>query len=527
MKTLIGLVGFAVRAAALGAFGAVLLPTTISAAPAAPATMAPMPGMTMAPMPGMTMAPAKPAARATATPSAKPATPATATPTVSPAEVPAAVPSPAPAGSMDGMKMDGPPAGGMSTDAMHSTTDIADPMSQDGSGTAWVPKSTQMFGWMRMGARDMQMTHGAIFPRYVSAGSQRGSRRADAPNWLMFMGTHALGERAQFGYTAMLSADTLTENQTGYPLLFQTGESAYGMQLHDRQHPHDLFSELAVTYSTRLGAASSAYVYLGYPGEPALGPTAFMHRRIAYDMPDSTIGHHWQDASHIQFGVATLGFAPAANVKIEASTFTGREPNEVRTNFDRIHLDSYSTRLSWNPNDNVSTEVSYAFIKSPEALDPLTNQHRLVGSLLYNKPLGVDRNLYAGFVVGQNIESGGGRTSSYLAEADYQMGANTAYARLEAGTRTARDLVIPNVDPATVYSVGAYTFGGVHDLTRNPAALNVGLGAQFTLGSKAAGLDALYGSGTPLGYEVFLRIRPPDLAHTMNAMAGMTGGTKR
>ena len=409
---------------------------------------------------------------------------------------------------------------------MRSTTNLADPMSQDGSGTAWVPKSTQMFGWMRMGARDMQMTHGAIFPRYASAGSERGSRRADAPNWLMFMGTHAIGERAQFGYTAMLSADILTENQNGYPLLFQSGESAYGMQLHDRQHPHDLFSELAVTYSARLGGASSAYVYLGYPGEPALGPTAFMHRRIAYDMPDSTIGHHWQDASHIQFGVATVGFAPVANFKLEASAFTGREPNEIRTNFDRMHLDSYSGRLSWNPSDNLSTEVSFAYIKSPEALDPRTNQHRAVASVLYNNPLGVDRNLYAGLVFGQNIESGGGRTSSYLLETDYQAGRNTGYARFEVGTRTARDLVIPFVDPATAYAVGAYTLGGVHDLTRNPVAVNIGLGAQVTLGSKGAGLDARYGGGTPLGYEVFLRVRPPDLAHTMNAMAGMNASAR-
>jgi hypothetical protein len=376
---------------------------------------------------------------------------------------------------------------------------------------------------MRMGARDMQMSHGAIFPRYVSTGSNRGDRRADAPNWFMSMGTHALSDRTQFGYAAMLSADPLTENENGYPLLFQTGESAYGMQLHDHQHPHDLFSELAITYSARLGGASSVYAYVGYPGEPALGPPVFMHRRIAYDMPDSTIGHHWQDATHIQFGVATLGFAASSNVKLEASTFTGREPNEIRTNFDPLHLDSYSGRVSWNPSDNVAVEISYAFIKSPEALDPSTDQHRIVASLLYNKPLGVDHNLYAGLVFGQNIESSGGRTNSYLFETDYQSGRNTGYARVEIGTRSARDLVIPFVNPNTTFSVGAYTFGAVHDLTRNPVAVNIGLGAQLTVGSKSAALDTAYGSGTPLGYEVFFRIRPPDLAHTMQSMTGMSG----
>jgi hypothetical protein len=450
------------------------------------------PAATMAPMPGMTMGPTTPGA-----------------------------PAPMPCMTMPGTKAGG--TGSMSAMDMRSTTDLADPMSQDGSGTSWVPRSTQMFGWMRQGGRDMQMTHGALFPRYVSSGSLRGDRRADAPNWVMFMGTHSISASSQLSYTAMVSADALTENQSGYPLLFQTGETAHGAPLHDHQHPHDLFSELAVDYSARVGKTSSAYLYLGYPGEPALGPPAFMHRRIAYDMPESTIGHHWQDASHIQFGVATVGFAPSSRFKLEASTFTGREPDEVRTNFDPLHLDSYSQRVSWNPSDNAAAEVSYAFIKSPEVSVAGIDQHRLVASLLLNRPLGPDRNWYDGFVFGQNIESGGARTSSYLAETDYQAGRNTLFARVELGTRTARDLVIPGFDPARVFNVGAYSLGGVHDLTRNPAAVNIGIGAQLTLGSKSPGLDPYYGSGTPVGYQVFFRVRPPDMAHALGGMAGMSG----
>lgn len=406
---------------------------------------------------------------------------------------------------------------------MRSTTDLADPMSQAGSGTSWAPRSTQMFGWMRQGPRDMQMTHGASFPRYASSGSLRGDRRADAPNWLMFVGTHAVSASSQFAYTAMVSADALTENQSGYPLLFQSGETGHGRPLHDHQHPHDLFSELAVDYSARLGRSSSAYLYLGYPGEPALGPPAFMHRRIAYDMPESPIGHHWQDATHIQFGVATVGFASSSRFKLEASAFTGREPDEIRTNFDRIHLDSYSQRLSWNPSDEAAAEISYAYIKSPEVTDPLADQHRLVASFLLNASLGADRNWYNGFVAGQNVETGGTRTSSYLAETDYQAGRTTLFARFEAGTRTARDLVIPSVSPDTVYRVGSYSVGGLRDLTRNPNAASIGLGAEVTVGSKEQGLNPYYGSGTPVGYQLFFRLRPPDMAHAMGGMAGMSG----
>ncbi|GAC1547188.1 MAG: hypothetical protein NVS2B17_31240 [Candidatus Velthaea sp.] len=407
---------------------------------------------------------------------------------------------------------------------MASITNVADPMSQEGSGTSWLPRSTQMFGWMQMHGTDMTMEHGAVFPRYISTGSKRGDRRADAPNWFMVMGTHALGSRSQLGYRAMLSADALTENQTGYPLLFQTGETAHGIALHDHQHPHDLFAELALDYSTKVGKNASAYAYVGYPGEPALGPPVYMHRRIAYDMPEATIGHHWMDASHIQFGVVTLGFAPSSHIKAEASTFTGREPNEIRTNFDPIHLDSYSGRLSWNPSDNAAVQASYGFIKSPEVLAPLSNQHRFTTSLLLNKAIGVDRNWYNGFVFGQNLESGGPRTSSYLAETDYQRGRNALFARIEVGTRTAHDLVIPLVNPDQVYRVGSYAVGGVHDFGRNTSALNFGIGAEVTLGSKSAALNSVYGANTPVGFQVFLRVRPPDLAHSMGSMGGMSMG---
>ena len=488
-------------------------------------------------MPGMTpeqmkrMASPTPAPTPKPKPKAKTSAPGSmdgmqmASPTPAPAAttMPQAAPSAAPAMEMaPGMKMDGPASTAMTASDMASTTNVADPMSQEGSGTSWVPRSTQMFGWMQTHGADMTMEHGAIFPRYVSSGSERGDRRADAPNWLMFMGTHALGSHAQLGYRAMLSADALTENQTGYPLLFQSGETAHGVALHDHQHPHDLFAELALDYSVKIGNRASAYAYAGYPGEPALGPPVYMHRRIAHDMPEATIGHHWMDASHIQFGFATLGFAPSSHLKLEASTFTGREPNEIRTNFDPIHLDSYSERISWNPNDNTAIQASYGFIKSPEVLAPLTDQHRLTASLLLNKSIGLDHNWYNGFVVGENLESGGPRTQSYLAETDYQSGRNAVFARVEVGTRTAHDLVIPGVNQDTVYHVGAFSLGGVHDLSRNPTALNFGLGAQVTLGTKSAALNPVYGSATPVGFQVYLRVRPPDMAHS--AMSGMSMG---
>src|SRR5213596_1279348 len=132
---------------------------------------------------------------------------------------------------------------------MHSSIDLADPMSREGSGTSWLPDSSPMYGRMFMFGDDMLMLHGAIFPRYTNVSTRRGDDRIDAPNWIMGMFSHPIGETAQFGSRLMMSLDPLTEGGRGYPLLFQTGESWHDQPLHDRQHPHDLFDELSISYS--------------------------------------------------------------------------------------------------------------------------------------------------------------------------------------------------------------------------------------------------------------------------------------
>jgi hypothetical protein len=63
-------------------------------------------------------------------------------------------------------------------------------------------------------------------------------------------GKHQHTGPGRLGFRAMLSAEPLTIEREGYPLLLQTGETADGRTpLIDRQHPHDLFMELAAIYS--------------------------------------------------------------------------------------------------------------------------------------------------------------------------------------------------------------------------------------------------------------------------------------
>src|SRR5687768_4862072 len=146
----------------------------------------------------------------------------------------------------------------------------------------------------------------------------------------------------------MVSLEPATIGKRGYPLIGQTGETADGeTPLIDRQHPHDLFMELAASYSLTLGPKSSAFLYAALPGEPALGPPAFMHRASGAELPESPLSHHWLDATHITFGVMTAGVV-WDRLKLEASAFRGQEPDEDRWDIEKPRLDSWSGRLTFN-----------------------------------------------------------------------------------------------------------------------------------------------------------------------------------
>jgi Heavy metal binding domain len=394
---------------------------------------------------------------------------------------------------------------------MQSSVNVTDPMTREGSGTSWLPDSSPMYGRMFMFGDNMVMLHGAIFPRYTNVSTPRGDDRIDAPNWLMGMFSHPFGDSAQLGLRLMMSLDPLTEGGRGYPLLFQSGETWHDQPLHDRQHPHDLFSELSVSYSQKFTDDFSSYIYFGYPGEPALGPPTFMHRISAMDDPDAPIGHHWQDSSHVTFGVATAGLV-WRTIKIEGSVFTGREPDENRYDFDQPHFDSASGRISWNPTPDLALQVSHGYLKSPEASEPTAKRHRTTASIIYNKALGHDTNWATTFVWGQNNDTHEGTTQSFLLESDYQRGRDTFYTRLERVEKSGHELVLGPSDQQKIFPIFAASFGYVHDFTHGDG-IDVGLGAQFTIDDRPDDLSRYYGDDLGYGFEVFLRIRPSLHTH--------------
>jgi hypothetical protein len=333
----------------------------------------------------------------------------------------------------------------------------------------------------------------------------RGDSKFDAPNWFMAMGQRRVGERGLFHFNTMFSLDPLFGGE-GYPLLFQTGETFKGEPLVDRQHPHNLFSELSVAYTQSFSKDIDAFVYLGYPGEPALGPVAFMHRPSSLSNPDSPLGHHWQDATHITFGVATLGFRYKI-FKLDGSLFTGREPGESRYGLDKAKFDSYSYRLTVNPSKTISAQISKAFIKSPEAADPDENVNRTTASVLHSLPLqSVNSFLTSAFVWGYNDAGEGHQENSFTLESNLQLDKFSVYGRFESIEKSAGELQMIDFEDHELFKINALTIGLNYTFLRTWQT-NFAIGAQGTLYNADEALNPVYGNN-PASVEVYMRISP-------------------
>jgi hypothetical protein len=493
-------------------------------APAKAARPEPAPAMPGMDMPGMSMPATAPAAAPT--PTAKPpAQPAPAMPGMSDHHMPGH--------DMPGMDMGTAGMPGMAADSSGGMMEMRNsfsknlPMTRQGSGTSWHPDSSPMYMQMYQAKGWDVMLMYSVFLRYTSQNFNYDNLRGDANfranSYVMGMANHLVGQRGLFSIQAMASADPLTVGGAGYPLLFQTGESWRGEKLHDHQHPHDLLSALAVAYTYAASPDVDLTAYLGYPGEPAIGPPVFMHRPSAASLPTAPLGHHWQDATHIQFGVATLGVR-YRNAKLEGSLFTGREPNENRYSFDRPRFDSYSARLSVNPSDDLALQVSAAHLKSPEELEPTDNVDRTSASVLHNANVGKVSILSTTAVWGMNRHSGPGEettySNSFLLESNLQARQFNLFTRLETLQLNYDELLLlPAANEHDAHanrSVAAFTLGASKYIAKTNAGwLDLGLtGTLNSYNKDNTALLAAYGRN-PLSFEVYLRFIAPRMSMHM------------
>jgi hypothetical protein len=322
----------------------------------------------------------------------------------------------------------------------------------------------------------------------------------ESQNWLMASGARAFG-RSRAGLEAMFSFEAFTLRDIGSPQVFQTGETYNGAPLIDYQHPHDLFMNLGGSYAHLFDAATISV--RGYLVGPApVGPPVFMYRPSAAENPQSPLGHHHLDATHISPGVVTLG-VERAGFLVEAGAFHGQEPDEDRLDLDTAALDSWAARVSWT-RGAWSMQVSGADMKTPERSSPY-DASRLTASVSYTAG---DANRSVAWLAafGQNREVFG-NLEAYLIEGTHRRGRRAYYLRAES---VAKDILDAGFHPiGTTHThrqsqVSALTLGYVRDIAV-PRWGSFGVGGDVTGYLVPQNLSESYGH--PLSFHVFLRYR--------------------
>ena len=345
-------------------------------------------------------------------------------------------------------------------------------------------------------------------------GGPSGRKGVESSNWNMLHAQHDLWG-GRISLMMMNSIETVTFPEGGSPELFQTGETFDGKPIVDRQHPHDFFMNLSATYRQQVGERSAFWIQLAPVGEPALGPTAFMHRASAGENPTAPLGHHWEDSSHISVDVITAGYGWKA-ISLEGSVFHGAEPDEDRWDIESGKLDSASGRLWIRPGGGWSGQVSYGFLNNLEALHE-GDVRRTTASVQYGAD--GDRPLAAMLLWGRNVEDGIS-SFAWLLEGAWQMTAcDQIYSRLEyvqkdydllafKGKPHAPDPGLPRF--ANVFAV---TAGYLREF-RVVKGLDTGLAGDLTVYSFPASLKPVYGD-FPLAGHFFLRLRWGAGQHSM------------
>ncbi|MET0371340.1 MAG: hypothetical protein ABW039_08195, partial [Sphingobium sp.] len=384
--------------------------------------------------------------------------------------------------------------------------------SSSGSGTSRLPgwegsvggcgaPAGSMSGLHVMSGDWMLMGHGYAWGIYTDQGGPRGDDKAYVQSMAMLSAAGPIGDGTRLTLKSMWSLEPLMDAR-GYPNLFATGETADGEPLIDRQHPHDLFMELAARIDMDVAPGASAFLYGGPVGEPALGPSAFMMRRSARYNPEAPIGHHWFDSTHITYGVVTAGIS-TKRLQLEASAFRGREPDEDRWDIETPKLDSWSIRASWTPGPHWAAQISYGRIENPEALHADEDEGRLTASVHY-----ADARLSVAGAFSAKNRLPGRTLTAWLLEGNWNAtGGHNLFGRIES---IRNDELFPHGDPLHEqdFRIGKAQVGYAYRIPLG-SDFALALGGSGSLYAKPKRLDAAYGAA-PASYTVFARLSLGD-----------------
>ena len=375
------------------------------------------------------------------------------------------------------------------------------------SGTSLEPDSSAPPMLMRMSGNWMDMLHGEASIDEQQQTGPRGQDKLFSVNWAMLMAQRTEG-RGEWTLRAMFSLEPATITGRYYPELFQQGETAFGKPIVDGQHPHNLFMEIATLYDLKLGEHALFTLYAGPVGDPSLGPVAFPHRASASEDPLAPLGHHLEDSTHIAYDVATGGLT-LGKVRIEASGFHGREPDENRWHIEVGALDSWATRLTAAPGKDWTMQYSVGHLHSPEQLHPEEDVLRQTASIGYHHGWAGEHGVILDGLLlwGRNHTIGTPTNANgYLFEATTHLwDRHSIWTRIENVDRTT-DLLgaAAPADETVAGRVQAYTGGYAHHLYANRYGV-AELGAQATFYDTPGPLRGLYGDH-PVGVAAVLNL---------------------
>jgi hypothetical protein len=383
------------------------------------------------------------------------------------------------------------------------------PLGREGSGTSWLPDSTEMRALHVLAGPWLLMLHGNAFVQYIDEGGERGDDQLGSIHWLMGMARRPLAG-GHLTARLMMTAEPATTGRCGYPDLLATGEFCRGVPLHDRQHPHDLFMELAASYERELAPDLAFQLYGGPVAEPALGPVPYPHRPSAMANPVAPIGHHWLDATHIAFGAVTAGVF-GRRWKLEGSAFNGREPDEERYGIDLDPLDSYSGRLWVLPSARLAVQASIGRLTEAEPGregEGPRDVTRSTASVTYHRPRAGAGPWTTSAMWGRNSEEGHA-TSAFLVETSLPVTSrDVLFARAELARKSGEDLSLEDEAlEEEAFTVGRVALGWTRDLGAL-AGLVPGVGGRVAVSLVPGDLEPFYGSRASLGWALFVSLRP-------------------
>ena len=387
---------------------------------------------------------------------------------------------------------------------------VAMSLGRAASGTSWLPDAAPRRAIHRSLGDWMLMAHGSVFGQYDRQETLHGDTQLGVVDWEMFMAARPLAQ-GLFTGRVMTSLEALALGRRGYPELLQSGAEDAGARLANRQHPHDLWNEIAVSYDHSVSPWLAAFAYGAAVGEPALGPVAYMHRPSADADPFAPIGHHWQDAAHESFGVITAGVY-GARARLEGSVFNGREPDENRWNFDFGALDSYSARLSVAPTTTTVLQVSAGRLNDAEreAGLPPNDVTRVTASAMYHRALNAS-SLWASTIAWGMNDEPLHTTHALLVESTWSSrDRHVGFMRFEVVGKPAHDLHVH--ESTDIFTVGKIQLGYAYYL-RPTRGLQLGMGGSVAGSLVPEALAPRYGGRVSPGIAVFLTVRPA--AHAM------------